>query len=218
MTEAFAASARQDGHAISEDAFLIRPGDPVIVALADGAGAAEQAARRVLRQFDTLVGAASAGDVQSFPVWSRWLRTLDLGLSGGAVQSTFVAAAIVGERVVGAAAGDSRAYLWSREGDLRLLTEGASKWRLGSGRVTPFPIHAPISRGDIVLLLSDGAWAPLSMDRLRQAVARVVLRSLAEVPEEIIRDAGRTGAADDMTVVVARQSGVSGATSAQGAA
>jgi serine/threonine protein phosphatase PrpC len=106
---------------------------------------------------------------------------------------------------VGAAVGDSRAYLWTRDGDLRILTEDASKRRLGSGQIQPFPIHAPFDRGDILLLLSDGAWTPLSLGRLRETIAAAALGPLAELPEAILREAGRTGVADDMTALAARR-------------
>ena len=202
--EAFAASLPQEGHSVNQDAFWIRPGDPVIVALADGAGAAEQAARRVVRQFDSLIAAGSASEVESFPAWSSWLRALDGGMVGAA-QSTFVALAVLEDRVVGASVGDSRAYLWSREGLLQILTEGGSKLRLGSGRIKPSPIYAPLHRGDIVLLMSDGAWTPLAVSRLRDTIAAAALGRLADLPEVILREASRTGVADDMTVVVARR-------------
>ena len=207
MTEAFGSSLPQEGRPPggNEDAFWIRPGEPSVIALADGAGAAQQAARKALRQFEQLVSAASASDIESFPAWSTWLRALDLGMSGGPSQSTFVALAVLGDRLVGAAAGDSRAYLWTREGELRVLTDGASKLRLGSGHIAPFPIHAPFARGDIVLLLTDGAWTPLTLDGLRTCVARVALGPLAELPEAVLREASRRGTGDDMTVVAARR-------------
>jgi serine/threonine protein phosphatase PrpC len=207
MTEAFGSSLPQEGRppGVNEDAFWIRPAEPTIIALADGAGAAQQAARKALRQFEQLVAAGRPTDIELFPAWSSWLRALDLGMSGGPSQSTFVAVAVLGDRLVGAAAGDSRAYLWTRDGELRLLTDGASKTRLGSRRIVPFPIHSAFGRGDIVLLLTDGAWTPLTMDGLRACVARAALLPLAELPEVVLREASRRGIADDMTVVAARR-------------
>lgn len=202
--DAFAASVRQEGRAVNEDAFGIVSGVSTVITLADGAGAAEQAARRAVRQFEAFLSVAAAEAIGAFPAWVTWLRALDAGMLGGA-QSTFVSVAVIEDRIVGAVVGDSRAYLWTGDGDLRILTEGASKARLGSGHIQPSPIHAPFGRGDIVLLLSDGAWTPLPMSRLRDTIAGSALGPLAELPEAILREAGRTGAADDMTVVVARQ-------------
>jgi len=76
---------------------------------------------------------------------------------------------------------------------------------LGSLRKTFEHRHEPLARGDIVLLLTDGAWTPLTLDGLRASVASVALRSLAELPEAILRAASRRGVADDMTVVAARR-------------
>lgn len=202
--EAFAATLPQDGRTANEDAFLVHGGPPFVVALADGAGQAEQAARRALRQFERLLGTAQDGEIATFPAWARWLRGLDAGMAGGA-QSTLVALAMLGGRVLGAAVGDSRAYLWTRDGELALLTEGAAKQRLGSGAVEPFPIHVPFGRGDTLLLLSDGAWTPLALPRLRSLVASFALGRLAELPEAILREAARAGRADDMTAVAVRR-------------
>jgi serine/threonine protein phosphatase PrpC len=202
--EAVAASVPQEGHTANEDAFGILPVGHTIIALADGAGAAEQAARRIMRRFEALVRSSGDDDVRSFPKWSAWLRVLDATIAGVA-QSTFLALAILDDQLVGASVGDSRAYLWTRDGACRTLTEGTSKRRLGTGQIEPFPIHAPFGRGDIVLLLSDGAWTPLSRNRLRETVARSILGPLSDVPDAIVSEAGRAGVADDMTVVAARR-------------
>jgi len=53
--------------------------------------------------------------------------------------------------------------------------------------------------------MSDGAWTPLSSIRLRDTIAAASLGPLADLPAAILREASRTGVADDMTVVVARK-------------
>jgi hypothetical protein len=45
----------------------------------------------------------------------------------------------------------------NRQGDLRILTDGASKFRLGSGKAEAFPIRQSLASGKILLLLTDGA-------------------------------------------------------------
>jgi serine/threonine protein phosphatase PrpC len=107
---------------------------------------------------------------------------------------------------VGAWVGDSRAYRIDREGGVELLTDGSSRFRLGSGRVEPRPIHRPVEPGELVLLLTDGAWTPLagSPYRLGRLVMEAALRHLSEVPPAILDAASRAGRADDMTAVVVR--------------
>jgi serine/threonine protein phosphatase PrpC len=107
---------------------------------------------------------------------------------------------------VGAWVGDSRAYRIDREGGVELLTDGSSRFRLGSGRAEPRPIHLPVEPGELVLLLTDGAWTPLagSPYRLGRLVMEAALRHLSEVPSAILDAASRAGRADDMTAVVVR--------------
>jgi serine/threonine protein phosphatase PrpC len=202
--EAFGASLPQHGRSTSEDAFLVHAGPPFVVALADGAGPAELVAGRLLRHFAQLIDAADESEVATFAAWSGWLRALDGDMLQGA-QSTLVALAVLDGRILGAAVGDSRACLWTREGELRVLTEGADSRRLGSRAVEPLPIHLPFFRGDILLLLSDGAWAPLPLARLRSTVARFALADLGQLPGAILTEASITGRPDDMTVVAVRR-------------
>ena len=122
----------------------------------------------------------------------------------GGAQTTLIALAVGEGRVLGAAAGDSRVYLWNRRGEMRIVNEGTAKARLGSGAAAPVPIHLPFERGDTLLLMSDGAWSPLSLARLTSIVAKGALAPLAELPEAILREAGRAGRGDDMTVVAVR--------------
>lgn len=202
--DCFTASRPQEGRSANEDAFLLAPqADPPWAAVCDGAGHAQQAARRVLRLFERLVAAADDQAMAAFPTWARWARALDSALLGGR-QSTFLTAAVLDNQVAGVCVGDSRAYLWTREGELRILTDGASKFRLGSGKAEPFPIYAPLERGDVVLLLTDGAWTPVGLHGLQQLVAGAALGGFADLPARILEAAGRSGRADDMTAVVAR--------------
>jgi hypothetical protein len=57
---------------------------------------------------------------------------------------------------------------------------------------------------DTLLLLSDGAWTPLTLYLLQKAVMAAALRHFSEVPQSILDAAGRTGRADDMTAVALR--------------
>ncbi len=136
-------------------------------------------------------------------LWAGWFRAIDAAMRGGS-QTTLIALSVGEGRVLGAAARDSRVYLWNRQGELRILNEGAAKQRLGSGAAAPAPIRVPFERGETLLLMSDGAGSPLSLARLSSLVAKGALSPLAELPEAILREAGRAGRGDDVTVVVVR--------------
>lgn len=204
--ECYAGTRPQEGRSANEDAFLIATDETPLVALADGAGNAEQAARKVLRQLRQLFAEADRQAIDRFPTWTRWVGLLDSALLGGA-QSTLVAVAVRGRRVVGVAVGDSRAYLVDREGQVRILTgaDGAAgKFRLGSGRARGSPIHLELAPRDVLLLLSDGAWTPLSPELIRRAVVGAAMKHFSEVPQAVLDAASRTGRADDMTAVALR--------------
>ena len=76
-----------------------------------------------------------------------------------------------------------------------------------AGGVEPFPIHARLARGDVVLLLTDGAWTSLSLHGLQRLVVGAALGGFADLPARILEAAGRSGRADDMTAVVCRLKG-----------
>jgi len=201
--ECFAATRPQQGRTQNEDAFLIGRGERPFAVLCDGAGNAERVAKRVLALFEKLLGETTPEQITEADTWAKWVKLLDSSLLGGA-QGTFLAVAIVGSEAVGACVGDSRLYHINREGRCRIVTEGASKPRLRSGQTQPFIIRVTLGAGDILLLLSDGAWTPLNLYLLQRTVVGAAVKHLSEVPQAILDAAGRTGRADDMTALALR--------------
>jgi len=201
--EIYGNSRTQDGRTRNDDAFLIGRGPVPYAALCDGSGNAGQVAKRALKILEGLVSQATVEDFQLFPTWANWTRLMDSALLGGA-QSTFLAVAVMSDRVVGSCAGDSRLYHLPFDGGIRILTEEAGKSRLGSGDVSPFPIHHRIGPGDILLLMSDGAWTPLNLTKLGNLKIKASASHFSEFPGAILDEAGKTGRADDMTVVAIR--------------
>jgi serine/threonine protein phosphatase PrpC len=123
----------------------------------------------------------------------------------GGNQSTFIAIAALEEQYVGTCVGDSRVYLRDRDGQIHIITEDAVKYPLGSGNVEPFPIYIPSNRGDLVLLMSDGAWTPLNISHLKKVVNKSLFGHLSELPPAILDEAGKNGRADDMTVIAIKK-------------
>ncbi len=200
QVECYAASRPQQGKAANEDAFAISR-EPIFSAvLCDGAGDAERAAKKVLALFEKLLREATPAQLTEASTWAKWIKVLDSSLLGSS-QTTFVGVAIVGSEAIGVSVGDSRAYLLNRDGELRILTEGASKNRLGSGKAQPFHMRQSLAAGEILLLLSDGAWTPLNPYFLKKAILG---KQLIEVPTAILEAASRTGRADDQTALALR--------------
>ena len=201
--ECFAATRPQQGRILNEDAFLIGRGERPFAALCDGAGNAGQTAGRVLRLFEKMLNESTPEQITAAETWTRWVNLLDSSLLGRA-QSTFLAVALAANEAVGVAVGDSRAYLINRGGQCRIVNKGASKQLLGSGQAHPYLIRLTLSAGDIVLLLSDGAWTPLNLHLLHKTVVSATLKHFSEVPAAVLDAAGPTGRADDMTAVAVR--------------
>jgi serine/threonine protein phosphatase PrpC len=201
--ECYAATRPQQGKTANEDAFLVGHGQIPYAVLCDGAGNAQLAAKRVLALFEKLFNEATPEQVLDPNTWNKWVKLLDSSLLGGN-QSTFVGVAIVDGVALGACAGDSRAYLLTRDGELRILTDGASKFRLGSGNAQAFSIRHSLAPGEFLLLLSDGAWTPLGMYPLKKAIQGALGRHFSEVPQAILDAAGHIGRLDDMTAVALR--------------
>lgn len=209
--ECYGATRIQAGRKANEDAFVIEREPFPYAALFDGAGNAEQAAHRVARFFKVLIRdqAAKARDPAA---WAGWVRLMDSQLLGG-TQSTFVGAAVPDVDqglVVGAYAGNSRAYLAGEDG-VRLLTAESSLGRLGSGWALAKTFSLRLRPHDILLLMSDGAWGAYSGTYvLRKTVGSALGRHFSELPQVLLDGAAPRGEpADDMTVVAMRLRGLS---------
>lgn len=205
--ESYAASRTQQGRSQNEDAFAIGRDTAPYIVLCDGAGNAERAAKRAIKQFEALLKDTGFDEARAPDTWSKWVRLLDSGFAGGA-QTTFLARVFFEAEYFGACAGDSRAYLFTRNGDLRILTDAAGKSRLGSGNAQALFFHGALVSGDILLFLTDGAWTPLGLSILKKTILSSVGKHFSELPQSILDAAGRTGRADDMTVLVARYSSI----------
>ena len=205
MIECYGASLPQEGHKWNEDAFVIGRDPLPYAAVFDGAGMAEKSAQVAIRNFKLLIKDQKE-KVADPLAWTAWVKLMDSHLLGLA-QSTFVGVAVTNEAngtVVGAWAGDSRAYIFGEKGTT-LLTPSASPRRLGSGLVKAGTITWTLDNYDILLLMSDGAWTPLGSSYLmRKTVMGAVGKHFSEVPQAILEAVSRTGRYDDMTVVALR--------------
>ncbi len=205
--DGYGATRVQAGRRANEDAFVIEREPVPHAAVFDGVGNAEQAAHRAARFFRAIIKdqAVRAGDPNA---WAGWVRLMDSRLMGG-TQSTFVGVAVPDVDqglVVGAYAGNSRAYIVGEEG-VRLVTAESSPGRLGSGRAQGKTFMLKLRAYDILLLMSDGAWGAFGGTYLlRKAVTSALARHFSEVPQGILDAAAPAGGpADDMTVVALRQ-------------
>ena len=179
--------ASDDGGANQEHYVIIRTGPLQIAALF--------LARHVAQ--------LSLGAALRDETWLSMIMQIDLALCGGP-ETTIVGASMLGDEAIVFGAGDSRAYLVPLHGPTRIVTDDASKARLGSGNARPVVHRVELARRDTLVLTSDGAWTPLGtrgIDRVRSAV----MKDVTEVCEAIVDAAGRRGRMDDQTCVAVRR-------------
>jgi serine/threonine protein phosphatase PrpC len=203
--ECFAASRPLQGRAEkdNEDAFLISLEDPPFAALCDGVGHPQRVARKVLQSFQKLCRASTQHRIADPSAWTSWVRTLDSGIEKD-YFAAFAGVVVLDTLAVGASAGNSRVFFISSAGDCRHLTQGADRNALGSGKAVAFPIRQPLEPGDTLLLLTDGAWAPLSLDFIKQIVSAEAPRRFFDIPKACLEVAARNGCTDDMTTIALR--------------
>lgn len=199
--EVAGASRPRAGHE-NEDAWGPLQGPALGATVLDGAGEAAQAARTALHSLQLAFRRATLGSILAQGWWSRAAHQVDLGLSS---ESTVVACAIVGSQLLGVSCGDSK-VVTIEEAGAHLLTEKETP-RLGSGRVEPEVLQERVSKGSIVVLMSNGAWNPLGISSVERVVRTQMVRPVAEIAEALLVEASKgSGGAlmDDATVVVLR--------------
>jgi len=204
-TECFGQSRPQEGRqqTLNQDAFVIGRQPVPWMALCDGAGNAQSVARRALGLLEMRLQETPLGHLLRDDTWLRFAKGLDSALLRGP-EATLVAAAVIGDQVIGVAAGDSRAYLTPFEGAVRLLSGSAAKARLGSGETAPAVFRDTLAVRDVLLLVSDGAWTPLGTAGLERAVRGMATKAFADLSSAVLDEASRRGRADDMTAVALR--------------
>lgn len=198
--EIYGASKPQDGRRLNEDAFLILRGDIPVVVVCDGAGNAEQSASKIIKNFQGLLQKVTREELMVFQNWRKWVSFLDANLMGGH-QSTFTALAVLDDRIVGANIGDNRVYRFDTNGAVKIITQGSGKKRLGSGEAEPFPIHSAINNKEIISVMTDGTWGPLSIQRISNLYRQRLSIHPADLPDKFLQEAGKNGRGDDMTIV-----------------
>jgi PPM family protein phosphatase len=209
----------------------LRGGDGVAVVVADGMGGLpggrEAAAAATTAAVDVLAeGEATLGTVLDAVHAAN--RAVDAVRSeiGGQPGTTLTLAAVRGHIVWIGHAGDSRAYL-VRGGTATVLTRDhswvgdqvrAGALEAGSERhharrniitmavmgddIEPQALSLELSRGDIVMLCSDGFWEPLTDDQIAELLATP--GPLTAVVERAAQAALDAGAADNVSLIALR--------------
>ena len=154
----------------------------VVIVVADGAGgtgAGDQAADTVIRE---VTAAASLDrDAES---WCEVLRQTDHRIGVG--ESTGVVVARSASGIIGAAVGDSRAWLLADDELIDLTAGEARKPLLGSGDARPVGFSHPPSAG-LLLVATDGFCNYVRKDVLLREVQWIDFPVLARKLVEMVR-------------------------------
>jgi hypothetical protein len=167
-----------------------------VVCVADGAGGMASGARAAEAAVDGVARAVDGLDAADSGAWARLLEAIDrdVAAAGHGGETTCVALAIVGDAIIGASIGDSRAWLFAGAGSTELTAGQHRTPRLGSGAATAVPFRAAVD-GPLVVA-TDGLFdhVPLA------DVAR--LAGDADALIDLIRSRYRT-LPDDVAIVTA---------------
>lgn len=177
----------------NEDAFSVGRVGAEYAAIAESSGIPQGGAKKVLALLDKLV-------IQ-VPDWPNIVRILDSSLVKGSV-STLVAVRFVGMHYEGTCVGASRALLFTRDCELKILTN-INRPLLGSGQARHESLCGELHLGDLLLLVSSGVF--LNAYSLKEIMVAAIKKPTLELSSAILNAAaGTEGLKDDGTVVVCR--------------
>jgi serine/threonine protein phosphatase PrpC len=198
----FTTAAASSRETTEDRALVFRFGEYWIVCVADGTGGVSGGAkaadlfvtgvRQAVESRAVIIGEPTA--------WADLIRTLDDEIARHplAGETTGIALAVTPTSIVGASAGDSRAWLFTDD-SAELTKDQARKPRLGTGRTKPQPFTAEAS--GILVVGTDGLFDYARIEDVcaiaRTAVPKDAAAALVNLP-------GRRSRAlpDDVAVVV----------------
>lgn len=186
----------------TEDRALVLPIEAGwVVVVADGAGGISGGARAAELLVDGVRRAAQEGFAATDPAaWVDLLLKLDRQIAddSSAGETTAVALVVSSGLVIGASAGDSRAYLFTSSGAEELTSRQSRRPRLGTGHAKPLPFSA--NAHGVLVVGTDGLFDYVKLDD----ISRVIRAPVAPETDALIglvRERYRT-LPDDIALVV----------------
>ncbi len=186
-----------------------RNGDNLFILVADGAtgvGDGWKASSMLAEVF--MNDALLSGDERtSSRVMRNVVELVDRRLAKhfhGEVDTTGIALVCNGDRVRGASAGDSEAWLFGKT-QLEITCQQVRKPRIGSGaKVTTFDV--PFDEGSTLVVASDGLWGHVRMDDVEREVASVRdVERLAQALLALVETNNDGTFPDDVAIAVVRR-------------
>lgn len=182
------------GSANQDRAAVLQAADRHILVVADGAGGLGGGTEAAEAVIDAVRGAIAE---LRFAVWASVLSEVDRALADQG-HTTAVVAEVSDESIVGAAVGDSVAWMISDSSIEDLTTSVPRKPPIGSTGARPWPFHARLTPGATLLLATDGfhKYASRSsiLDGVNRGLSAANLIDLARMPNG--------GLHDDVAVIV----------------
>jgi serine/threonine protein phosphatase PrpC len=183
-------------------ALVLRAGEADIVCVADGSGGMSGAANAAEMFVSGVKRNVDAGSLKltDAAAWVALLGTLDAEIARHpfAGETTGIALVVTPTTVVGASAGDSRAWLFADTAN-ELTEEQVRTPRLGTGHAIPKPFTAP-AHGTLVVG-TDGLFDHASIDDIRAIALASPSPDAADALIGLLRARFQT-LPDDVAVVV----------------
>lgn len=192
------------GHAVNEDAFLVREcaAGSWLVALADGQGGRAGGGRAA--QLACRVAIEEVAPAPT-PDWPGALLRADNAVAADreAGFTTLVGLRVTPSHVTGASCGDSAAVVVCGDAAPRVLTSRQFKNPpVGSGDATFVPFARELTPPWKLLMLTDGVWKYATWDRVWDSVARLSGDELLEELQAAARLPATGEFQDDFTAVL----------------
>lgn len=173
--------------------------DGIVIALADGAGGTGGGAQAAQAVIDAVLAAAP-----TVPAWSSFLAELDPAVMRLGGETTAIALSVTRAEIVGAAVGDSGAWI-IRDDGVEDLTAAQERKPLLGGGCMPVEVRSGSLAGGTLLVASDGLLKYAREARIASVVRGAELAAAAHALVELVRL--RSGALqDDVSIILCRES------------
>lgn len=199
------------GHRHNEDSFVVEQHtdnrECWLCFLADGQGG--QSGGGLASQLACRIGSETANTYSNDQLldplcWATILKTVDNAVlkDQQAGYCTFIGMCLFRDQLVGVSCGDSAALLVGKNGAREVTSVQQKNPPIGSGGALPVTFEAETDASCQILVMSDGVWKYVGMERITSLAQQLRGENLVEELQQLARLLGSGAFQDDFTIVV----------------